>query len=188
MKAARITGILRRRQACPHAVVYAILGALTSAAPVAVATPSEAQSSSQTPNTQTTAQQDGLILKADAASLCALVGKMQVIAFRYGRDPATAELRELQPYAVGYTKQHNVLLFGRQMKGYSKSSAGSAADSATGSPASGEGLPGWRNFRIDKIDKGVVNARTSTFEPMRPEPGEHRYITEFVCKNEFVQQ
>jgi hypothetical protein len=125
------------------------------------------------------------VLKADAASLCALVGKMQVVAFRYGQDPVTAEMRELQPYAVGYTRQHKVLLFGRQVKGYSKSAAGSTEGTGAGGPG---GLPGWRNFRIDKIDKGAVNARVSTFEPVRPDPGEHRYITEFVCKNEFVQQ
>jgi hypothetical protein len=121
-------------------------------------------------------QTQGLTLKADAASLCALVGKMQVIAFRYGYDPITAESRELEPYAVGYTRQRKVLLFGRQVKGYSRSSVDGA-----------EALPGWRNFRIDKIEKGMVNAQTSTFDPVRPDPGEHRYISEFVCKNEFVQ-
>jgi hypothetical protein len=143
-----------------------LVAALTCAAFVAFSTPSYAQ----TPDAQ------GLALQADAASLCALVGKMQVIAFRYGYDPVTAELRELEPYAVGYTLQRNVLLFGRQVKGYSKSTA-SAADA----------LPGWRNFRIDKIDRGLVNARVLTFDPVRPAPAEHRYISEFVCKNEFVQ-
>jgi hypothetical protein len=128
-------------------------------------------SPAQTPEAQ------GLALKADAASLCALVGKMQVVAFRYGYDPVSAELRELEPYAVGYTRQHKVLLFGRQVKGYSKSAAAGAEVS----------LPGWRNFRIDKIDKAVVSARVSTFDPVRPASGEHRYITEFVCKNELVQ-
>jgi hypothetical protein len=120
-------------------------------------------------------QAQGLVLKAEAASLCALVGKMQVIAFSYGYDPVSAEPRELEPYAVGYSRQRNVLLFGRQVKGYSKSATNSA-----------EALPGWRNFRIDKIARGVVNARVSTFDPVRPDPGEHRYISEFVCKNEFV--
>jgi hypothetical protein len=115
-------------------------------------------------------QVQGLALKAEAASLCALVGKMQVISFRYA-----AEARELEPYAVGYSRQRNVLLFGRQVKGYSKSGANGA-----------EALPGWRNFRIDKIAKGIINARVSTFDPVRPDPGEHRYISEFVCKNEFV--
>jgi hypothetical protein len=121
-------------------------------------------------------QAQGLALKADAASLCALVGKMQVIAFRYGYDPVTAEPRELEPYAVGYTRQRNVLLFGRQIKGYSKSAANDA-----------EALPGWRSFRIDRIARGMVDARVSTFDPVRSDPGEHRYISEFVCKNEFVQ-
>jgi hypothetical protein len=119
--------------------------------------------------------EEGLLLKADAVSLCALVGKRQVVAFRYGYDPAAGELRELEPYAVGYTRQRNVLLFGRQVKGYSKSANDAAA------------LPGWRNFRLDKIEKGVVNARVSTFAPVRPDPAEHRYISEFVCKNEYIQ-
>lgn len=147
---------------------WAFICALTSAAFIVL--PTKSQSQALVPQAQ------GLALKADAASLCALVGKMQVVAFRYGHDPVTAEPRELEPYAVGYTRQRNALLFGRQVKGYSKSAAGSA-----------EALPGWRNFRIDKIEKGMVNARVSTFDPVRPDPGEHRYISEFVCKNEFVQ-
>lgn len=146
-----------------------LLGALTCAAFIGFAAPSSAQTPAP--------QADGLALKADAASLCALVGKMQVIAFRYGYDPVTAEPRELEPYAVGYTRQRNVLLFGRQVKGYSKSAASVA-----------EALPGWRNFRLDKIDGGMVNARVATFDPVRPDPAEHRYISEFVCKNELVQQ
>jgi hypothetical protein len=142
--------------------------ALTCAALLAVCvTPSRAQA----PEAQ------GLALKADAASLCALVGKMQVVTFRYGYDPVTAEPRELEPYAVGYTRQRKFLLFGRQVKGYSKSAAAGAQVA----------LPGWRNFRIDKIDKGVVNAQVSTFEPVRPAPDDHRYIAEFVCKSELVQ-
>jgi hypothetical protein len=132
---------------------------------------------STTSEAQAPDAQAGLALKADPASLCAMVGKMQVIAFRYGYDPITAEPRELEPYAVGYTRQRNVLLFGRQLKGYSKSAAATGAET----------LPGWRNFRIDKIDKGMVNAQVSTFDPVRPSPAEHRYISEFVCKNEFVQ-
>jgi predicted DNA-binding transcriptional regulator YafY len=145
------------------------LAALLCAGLTGFPAPSQAQTPAPHPA-------EGLVLKADAASLCALVGKLQVIAFRYGYDPAAAELRELEPYAVGYTRQRNVLLFGRQVKGYSKSASDAAA------------LPGWRNFRIDKIEKGVVNARVSTFAPVRPEPAEHRYIAEFVCKNEYIQQ
>jgi hypothetical protein len=163
MAAAATGDVPRRRQAGPDAVI----GALLCVAVAAVPAPS---------NAQAPAIDAGLALKADTASLCALVGKMQVIAFRYGYDPVAAELRELQPYAVGYTRQHKVLLFGRQVKGYSKAAASGA-----------ESLPGWRNFRLDRIDGGMVNARVSTFEPVRPDPAEHRYITEFVCKNEFVQ-
>jgi hypothetical protein len=122
------------------------------------------------------AQSLGLVLKADAASLCAMVGKMQVIAFRYGYDPVTARRREVEPYAVGYAGQRHILLFGRQLNGYSKSAASGADE-----------LPGWRNFRIDKIENGLVNARVWTFDPVRPSPDEYRNITEFVCKNELVR-
>jgi hypothetical protein len=163
MSAEATARMARQRQGRPQAV----LAALACAAFAGLAMPSRAQ----------TPEAPSLALKADTASLCALVGKMQVIAFKYGYDPATAEPRELEPYAVGYTKQRKVLLFGRQLKGYSKSSA-NGAEAA---------LPGWQNFRIDKIDKGVVNARVSTFEPVRPASDEHRYISEFVCKNELVQ-
>jgi len=121
-------------------------------------------------------QSQSIAVKADAASLCALVGKMQVIALRYSYDPATAEPRELEPYAVGYTRKRDILLFGRQVKGYSKS-----AESGV------EELPGWRNFRVDKIKMRMVNALVSTFDPVRPDPNEHRYISDFVCKNESVR-
>jgi hypothetical protein len=133
---------------------------------------SSTKSESQVPNPQS----QSIAIKADAASLCALVGKMQVIAFKYSYDPAMAEPRELEPYAVGYTSKRNVLLFGRQVKGYSKSAESGAED-----------LPGWRNFRIDKIKTRMVNALVSTFDPVRPDPNEHRYISEFVCKNESVR-
>ena len=105
----------------------------------------------------------------DAASPCALVGKMQVITFRYGYDPATAEPREWEPDGVGYTR--NILLFGRQVKGYFKSAESGA-----------EGLSSWRNFRLDTITPGTVNALVSRFDPVRPDADEHRYISGFVCK------
>ena len=130
------------------------------------------KSESQAPNPRS----QNLAITADAASLCALVGKMQVIAFKYSYDPVAAEPRELEPYAVGYTRQRNVLLFGRQVKGYSKSTEGGVED-----------LAGWRNFRIDKIKTRMVNALGSTFDPVRPDPDEHRYISEFVCKNAAVR-
>ena len=127
-------------------------------------------------STTSESQSQVLAVKADAASLCALVGKMRVVALRYGYDPATAEPREFEPYAVGYTKARNILVFGRQVKGYSRS-AQSGADK----------LPGWRNFRVDKIKMRVVNALGSTFDPVPPDPNEYRYMSEFVCKNESVQ-
>ena len=132
---------------------------------VAISTRSESQVSGS--------QSQSAVVKADAESLCALVGKMQVITLRYGYDPATAEPREFEPYAVGYTRARNYLVFGRQVKGYSKS-AESGADR----------LPGWRNFRVDKIDTWTVNALNSTFKPVRPPSDEYSFISEFVCKNE----
>ena len=151
----------KRRQICILAVICCSCGFFS--------TISEAQVSSS--------QGQTISLKADAATLCALVGKMQVIILRYNYDPAGAEPRELEPYAVGYTKRRNILLFGRQVKGYSKS-----ADSGTGD------LPGWRNFRDDKIKMGVVGASGATFESVPPFANEHRFIAEFVCKNETMQQ
>ena len=142
--------------------------ALIGVAFVAFSTKSEAQAPNPPPQS--------IAIKADATSLCALVGKMQVIAFRYNYDPAIAEPRELELYGVGYTQKRNVLLFGRQVKGYSKS----ADDGA-------EGLPGWRNFRIDKIKSRTVNALVSTFDAIRPAPDEYRYISEFICKNDSVR-
>jgi hypothetical protein len=142
--------------------------ALIGVAFVAFSTKSEAQA--------TNPQLQSIAIKADATSLCALVGKRQVIAFKYNYDPATAEPRELELYGVGYTQKRNVLLFGRQVKGYSK-----PADSGA------EELPGWRNFRIDKIKLRTVNALVSTFDAIRPDPGEYRYISEFICKNDSVR-
>ncbi len=142
--------------------------ALICVASVVFSTPSECQVSNP--------QSQSIAVKADAVSLCALVGKMQVIALRYSYDPATAAPRELEPYAVGYTQKRNLLLFGRQVKGYSKSAESGVED-----------LPGWRNFRVDKIKTRMVNALVATFDSVRPDPNEHRYISEFLCKNESVQ-
>jgi hypothetical protein len=143
------------RQRCKVAVLCAAF------APISL--PTQAQ----------TSVPQSLSIKADAASLCAMVGKQQVIVLKYGYDPIDAEPRELEPYAVGYTRKHVVLLFARQVKGYSKS-----AESGTGD------LPGWRNFRIDKIRASRVNALTTTFEPIRPSMENHRLISEFACTNE----
>jgi hypothetical protein len=142
--------------------------ALIGAACVAFSARSQAQAPNPPPQS--------IAIKADAASLCALVGKMQVIAFKYNYDPATAEPRQLEPYGVGYTQKHNVLLFGRQVRGYSKS-----AENGVGE------LPSWRNFRIDKIKLRTVNALVSTFDVVRPEPGDYHYILEFICKNDSVR-
>jgi len=147
-----------------HILVCALMGMTF----VVVSTKSQSQAANP--------QSQSIAIKADAASLCALVGKMQVITFKYGYDPATAEPRELEPYGVGYTRKRNILLFGRQVKGYFKSAESGA-----------EELPSWRNFRLDKIKTGTVNALVSRFDPVRPDPEEHRYISEFACKNESIR-
>jgi hypothetical protein len=120
-------------------------------------------------------QSQSIAVKADIKSLCELVVKMQVIALRYYYDPATAEPRLLHPYAVGYntkSRNRNILLFGQQIKGYSLS-----IESGTGE------LPGWRNFRVDKIN--TINALNSTFKAdVYPDPKEYEFITQFACKND----
>ena len=138
-----------------HILVCALMGVTL----VVVSTKSQSQAANP--------QSQSIVI--DAASLCALVGKMQVITFRYGYDPATAEPREWEPDGVGYTR--NILLFGRQVKGYFKSAESGA-----------EELPSWRNFRLDTITPGTVNALVSRFDPVRPDADEHRYISGFVCK------
>ena len=85
---------------------------LMCAAVAAISTVLEAQ--------VTGSQSQSITLKADADTLCALVGKMQVLAFRYSDDPDNEDPRQLKPYAVGYTKAGNGLLFGLQTKGIFK--------------------------------------------------------------------
>jgi len=119
-----------------------------------------------------TSEPDGLVVKADVSTLCALIGKMQVVALKYDYDP-DMEPREIHPYAVGYTRKGNALLFGLQIKGYSKSAQGGT-----------EKLPGWRSFRIDKIR--TLTALSSTFDPAHPNVSHSRSVLEFACSNESV--
>jgi predicted DNA-binding transcriptional regulator YafY len=119
-----------------------------------------------------TSEPDGLVVKADVSTLCALIGKMQVVALKYDYDP-DMEPREIHPYAVGYTRKGNALLFGLQIKGYSKSAQGGTAK-----------LPGWRNFRIDKIR--TLTALSSTFDLAHPNIGQSGSISKFACLNDSV--
>lgn len=113
-------------------------------------------------------QSEGVVVKTDVASLCELVTKAQVVTLRYDYDPDTAELRELFPHGVGYTRKKDILLFGLQVKDYSRSGSGNGK--------------GWRNFRVDKIK--IIKALNLTFKPVRPNFDDHKFITEFACKNE----
>jgi hypothetical protein len=150
----------KRRQTCVGVLIGAAIVLVSSSAQAEVANP----------------QAQGLVLKADTPTLCALVGKMQVLTLKYNYDPDTAAPRELEPYAVGYTRKGDVLLFGRQVKGYSKSAENGAGE-----------LPGWRNFRVDRIKMRLVNAMTATFEPVRPQPATHRTISQFMCEVSVLQ-
>jgi hypothetical protein len=148
-----------KRRLTKWALVGAAIGVISAASEAQVTNP----------------QSQPIAIKADAAPLCALVGKNQVIVFRYNYDPARAEPRVLQPYAVGYTEARKILLFGRQVKGYSKS-----VENGTGE------LPGWRNFRTDKIKKRMVNVLNSDFDLISPDADEYHFVVEFICKNEAV--
>ena len=112
-------------------------------------------------------------IKADVESLCLAVARKQVIAFRYHYDPTGVELRVVHPYAVGHTQRRHVLLFGQQVAGYSKSQQQSADE-----------IPGWRNFRVEKI--GAAEVQGGSFDPVKPPSDAHRAIREFVCKAETV--
>ena len=118
-------------------------------------------------------QSEGITLRANTETLCALIGKMQMVAFRYSDDPDAEDPRQLEPYAVGYTKAGNILLFGLETKGYSKSAASGAGE-----------LPGWRNLRIDKIRMRTVDALSSTFKPVQW--NRSRAISHFMCTAEAV--
>ena len=113
-------------------------------------------------------QSESVVVKTDVASLCELVAKAQVVTLKYHYDPDGAQLREVYPHGVGYTRRKDVLLLALQIKGYSKSAGGSGK--------------GWRNFRVDKIK--AIKALDLTFKPVRPNVDDHRFISEFACKNE----
>jgi len=110
-----------------------------------------------------------ITVKNDPTSLCEIVARRQVMAVTYNYDPADAQVRIVHPYAVGYSRRGNVLLFGRQVDGYSKSAAMGSDE-----------IPGWRNFRTDKIKS--MAARTDLFEPIPAPPIEYRAIENFACK------
>jgi predicted DNA-binding transcriptional regulator YafY len=107
----------------------------------------------------------------DVASLCKLVEQMTVVSLKYGQDPSTAPVREIHPYAVGFTPSRNVLLFGLQVDGYSQS-------------AQSDSAKGWRSFRTDKISSLVV--RDSKFAPVQPQLPDRKIISEFACKNKLA--
>ena len=112
-------------------------------------------------------------VRTEISSLCEQVQKNQVLSVRYSYESASAAVREFHPYAVGYTKKKDVLLFGLQVKGYSKSAQ--AGESK---------IPDWRNFRVDRVRSIQTNGET--FRPVRPDASELRAISQFICKNDTV--
>jgi hypothetical protein len=120
-------------------------------------------------NAQVQAQFDKVGL--DPSSLCKVVAQKRVLEIAYGYDPPDAHVRVVHPYGVGYTQKRYVLLFGRQVEGYSKS-AESGSDV----------IPGWRNFRTDRIR--AIAARNDLFVSIPAPSIEYRAIQEFVCRIE----
>jgi hypothetical protein len=110
-----------------------------------------------------------------AAPFCKLLGYKHAIVIKLYDDPAAAEPRQVEPYAVGYSQGRDVLFFGRQVKGYS-----TAAESGVGA------LPSWRSFRMDRI-RFIANELGPAFEPILPDADEYRSISEFICKNDSVR-
>jgi hypothetical protein len=110
-----------------------------------------------------------ITIKNDPTSLCEIVARREVMVVTYNYDPAGVPIRVVHPYAVGYTRHEDVLLFGRQVEGYSKSAANGSDE-----------IPGWRNFRTDKIT--FMAERGDLFEPIPAPPTEYRAIQNFICK------
>lgn len=127
---------------------------------------------SATSNAQdATSQPQETSIETDPASLCKAVAQKRVITVTYYYDPPNAQVRVVHPYAVGYTRARKILLFGRQVKGYSKS--------AQSDP---DKIPGWRNFRTDRIK--FVAAREDSFVPIPAPSDEYGAIRNIICKVE----
>jgi hypothetical protein len=113
-----------------------------------------------------------IIARNDVTSLCESVEKMKVVALKYYYDPDTAPERKLHPYAVGYTPSQNIIFFGLQVDGYSKSGGS-------------DSTKGWRNFRADRINR--LTAFDTTFVPVQPEFPTKKVIVAYVCKNKLAR-
>jgi hypothetical protein len=107
----------------------------------------------------------------DPSSLCKAVAQKRVLEIAYSYDPPDAHVRVVHPYGVGYTQKRYVLLFGRQVEGYSRSAE-----------SGGDEIPGWRNFRTDRVR--TIAARSDLFVSIPAPSIEYRAIQEFVCRIE----
>jgi hypothetical protein len=114
-----------------------------------------------------------VIEKLDVASLCDLVESMTAVALKYRDDPTSAPTRVFHPYAVGFTPSNNILLFGHQVDGYSKS-------------AKSDNAVGWRSFRVDKI--ASLARFDQVFRPVRPDYPSRKIIARYACKNRAATQ
>jgi hypothetical protein len=140
------------------------IGVLICAAVAAISTSSQAQVANS--------RSQNAFLEPLAEGFCKVLSSMQTIDLRFEGDPVRAEARQIEPYAVGYTQERNLVLFGRQVKGYSESNEGP--------------MPAWRSFRVDRI-KNVANALGPAFKPLLPDANEYSSVSEFICKNESIR-
>ena len=108
-------------------------------------------------------------VSVDATSLCAVVDAGASVSLAYYQDPADAEVRRVDAYAVGYTNRDNLVLFGRQTSGYSASAV-----------AEGNDLPGWRRFRFDRIRH--IDSDGTSFMAVFVDPEETLYL-DVICSN-----
>jgi hypothetical protein len=103
------------------------------------------------------------------ATYCRAVKEGCLVELTYKDDPL-GQARTMHPYAVGTSKRDNILLFGEQLAGYSKSAA----------EGSGQ-MPGWRNFNLRKITGSAIGKASSEFHA--PDPAELKAMKSYVCKH-----
>ncbi|MES2907023.1 MAG: hypothetical protein V4691_08390 [Pseudomonadota bacterium] len=118
--------------------------------------------------------QDKSTTELSTDMLCSYVKDKKELKLVYKKDPADAEARVFQPYAVGTTGKKSVLMFGYQTGGHAKTKKGKELK-----------LPDWRNFTVKKISKLEISG--ATFETVTVPEKSHKHIKEFICKNDAVK-
>jgi hypothetical protein len=107
------------------------------------------------------------------AELCAMVEKSAELKVVYKTDPAGAEVRVFDLYGVGTTSAKNLVVFGRQLSGYSPTSDGGNAT-----------LPDWRTFRVDRLTS-IEDAGTN-FTATAPTAADAKLVAKWSCANPAV--